>query len=531
MKNWTIGKRITLGFLLVILVSSAVGGLSVLKVRNLRKQINEIVDVWSPSYVMMADLSRSINGAQIALLENMTTEDAAETKRLNDAVLTNLATVEKTLVRYKEEGMITVEVGEQPLYDKTWSTFKAFQASITQTLALATANKNEEAAALYWKEVLPNAVASREALLAQAELNRTQLVESGKDGQNLARLTIIFVISGTLASMALGIVFAWGIIRSTNKALQQIAITLNDAATQVAAAAGQVSSSSQSLAEGSSEQAASLEETSASLEEIGSMTKRNADSAENARAISIQTTQATETGTRQMDEMVASMGAIKASSDNIAKIIKTIDEIAFQTNILALNAAVEAARAGEAGAGFAVVADEVRALAQRAAQAARETTEKIDDSITKSGQGLEISGRVAADLKQITDKTREVNALVVEIAAASKEQNQGLGQVSTAISQMDKVTQSNAGTAEESAAAAEELNAQSVSMKESVSDLLRLVGGARRDDTAPITPGVLKKTKSPVLAVHTPSVKKAITKPESRLAHASAADGDFFKDS
>jgi methyl-accepting chemotaxis protein len=480
MKNWTIGKRITLGFLLVIFVSTVVGGLSVLKVTNLRLQIENIVGIWSPSYVTMSDLSRSVNTAQMALLENMNTTDAAETKRLDELVRTNLATVEKTLIAYKDQGMITAEVGEQPLYDKTWATFKAFQGSITETLTLANANKNQEANTLYWKDVRPFANACREALSVQAELNRTQLNESGKQGQTLARKTILFVASGTVAGMVLGIGFAWGIIASTNKVLQRIATTLNDAASQVASAAGQVSSSSQSLAEGSSEQAASLEETSASLEEIGSMTKRNADSAETARSISIQTTHDTEAGTRQMDEMVSAMGAIKASSDNIAKIIKTIDEIAFQTNILALNAAVEAARAGEAGAGFAVVADEVRALAQRAAQAARETTDKIDDSINKSAQGLDISGRVAASLKKINDKTGEVNALVVEIASASKEQSQGLSQVSIAVSQMDKVTQSNAGTAEESAAAAEELNAQSMSMKESVSDLLRLVGGARQ---------------------------------------------------
>jgi methyl-accepting chemotaxis protein len=179
-----------------------------------------------------------------------------------------------------------------------------------------------------------------------------------------------------------------------------------------------------------------------------------------------------------MGEMVGAMAAIKASSDNIAKIIKTIDEIAFQTNILALNAAVEAARAGEAGAGFAVVANEVRALAQRAAQAAKETAEKIDDSIVKSSKGMEISAKVAEGLKEINSKTKQVNELVIEIATASKEQNQGLGQITTAVSQMDQVTQSNAGSAEETAAAAEELNAQATALLETVSELTKLVGGS-----------------------------------------------------
>jgi methyl-accepting chemotaxis protein len=165
------------------------------------------------------------------------------------------------------------------------------------------------------------------------------------------------------------------------------------------------------------------------------------------------------------------MEAIKVSSDDIAKIIKTIDEIAFQTNILALNAAVEAARAGEAGMGFAVVADEVRNLAQRSAQAAKETAGKIEGAITKTGQGVEISSKVAQTLNEIVTKARQVDELVAEVASASREQTEGITQINTAVGQMDKVTQSNAANAEESAAAAEELNAQAEVMKQSVAEL------------------------------------------------------------
>ena len=188
-----------------------------------------------------------------------------------------------------------------------------------------------------------------------------------------------------------------------------------------------------------------------------------------------------------MQEMVSAMSDIKASSDNIAKIIKTIDEIAFQTNILALNAAVEAARAGEAGAGFAVVAEEVRNLAQRAAHAARETAEKIDDSITKSARGAELSTRVSSGLEQIADKARKMNDLVGEIATSSKEQSQGLTQVGGAMTQMDRVTQANAGSAEETASAAAEMKSQSATMIENVNELIRLVGGSdhRFDSTQP----------------------------------------------
>jgi hypothetical protein len=197
-----------------------------------------------------------------------------------------------------------------------------------------------------------------------------------------------------------------------------------------------------------------------------------------------------------MQAMTTAMSEIKTSSDEIAKIIKTIDEIAFQTNILALNAAVEAARAGEAGMGFAVVADEVRSLAQRAAQAAKETAVKIESAVTKTSQGVLISEKVVKSLQEIVTKARQVDELAGEVATASREQSQGIEQVNTAVSQMDKVTQSNAANAEESASASEELSAQAEAMKEAVRELLRLVDGndAGRENVRPV---VASKRGSP----------------------------------
>ncbi len=252
---------------------------------------------------------------------------------------------------------------------------------------------------------------------------------------------------------------------------------LAEGSEQVHHSAGSVSAASHTLAEGASEQAASLEETSASLEEMASMTHRNTETAQHVKSLANAARQAGDTGASDMKAMSTAMLDIKRASDDVAKIVKTIDEIAFQTNLLALNAAVEAARAGEAGMGFAVVADEVRSLAQRAAAAAKETSEKIADSVSKSGHGVQISSKVAASLEEIILKARQVDELAAQVATASGEQSQGITQVNTAIGQMDKVTQANAANAEESSSAAQELNAQAETMKEAVAELLGLVGG------------------------------------------------------
>ena len=280
-----------------------------------------------------------------------------------------------------------------------------------------------------------------------------------------------------LGAIGLVIVFVWLLTGNLIRRIHGIAMSLNSGADETTSAASQVSSASPTLAEGASEQAASLEETSSSLEEMSSMTKRNAENAVKVNELAREARAAADTGAADMQAMAAAMNEIKSSGDDIAKIIKTIDEIAFQTNILALNAAVEAARAGEAGMGFAVVADEVRNLAQRAAQSAKETSSKIENSVGKTAQGVEISDKVSKSLQQILTKVRQVDELAAEVASASKEQSQGISQVNTAVSQMDKVTQSNAAGAEESASAAEELSAQAESLKGSVRELLRLVGG------------------------------------------------------
>ena len=297
------------------------------------------------------------------------------------------------------------------------------------------------------------------------------------DGFGRVRKSVMGLGSASVGFALLAFVLVALNSTRVRRALSELADNLGQVSQSLIGSAGIVSSSSQSLAEGSSAQAASLEETSASLEEMSSMTKRNADNAQKANDLAKQARSAADKGVGDMETMNAAMAAIKSSSDDIAKIIKTIDEIAFQTNILALNAAVEAARAGEAGMGFAVVAEEVRSLAQRSAQAAKETATKIEGAISKTAQGVEISNKVALTLNEIVIKARQVDELAAEVAGASHEQTQGITQINSAVGQMDKVTQSNAANAEESAAAAQELNGQAAAMKESVVALLQLVGG------------------------------------------------------
>ena len=277
--------------------------------------------------------------------------------------------------------------------------------------------------------------------------------------------------------------------RSIPRPFLAIIDTLNQAAQTNAESAAQVSQNSTAVATASSEQAATLEETSASLEEISNTARRNSDAAQRAKELTRQTRAAADTGAEGIAALNRAMADIQTSSDSIAKILKTIDEIAFQTNILALNAAVEAARAGDAGAGFAVVADEVRALAQRSAQAARETAEKIDDSTQKSRRGSEVTGQISANLEQIATRVREVDELVAEIATASSEQTTGLQQVNTAVSRMDEAVQLGASRAEEGASVAEELSAQTALLQDSIADLARVVGGTRKkESSAPSSP-------------------------------------------
>jgi methyl-accepting chemotaxis protein len=296
-------------------------------------------------------------------------------------------------------------------------------------------------------------------------------------------------------------------VNNLDEALSQVAI----AAEQVTSAAGQISSGSQALAQGSSEQASSLEEISSSLQEMSSMTKQNAANAKEARNLSDGARASSGRGVDSMHRLSEAINKIKASSDATAKIVKTIDEIAFQTNLLALNAAVEAARAGDAGKGFAVVAEEVRNLAMRSAEAAKNTANLIEESVHNAEGGVSINQEVLKNLEEINEQVKKVGEVMAEIAAASDQQSQGVDQVNVAVEQMNQVTQQTAANSEESASAAEELSGQAEEMQSMVGSFRLSNSGnsTSKRRAEPVAARAAVKTAPPAAIAHkVPAVHK-----------------------
>lgn len=289
---------------------------------------------------------------------------------------------------------------------------------------------------------------------------------------------IFYTISGAILFVTvIGLVISYIMAKGISRPINRIIDRLNTVSEEIASASGQVSASSQSLAGGATEQAVSIEQTAASLDQMAAMTRNNADNSRAADELMKKTHRIVQKSEKSMNELTDSMADMTRAGEETSIIIKTIDEVAFQTNLLALNAAVEAARAGEAGTGFAVVADEVRNLAIRAADAAQNTTQRIEDIIGKIRTGSQIVASTVGEFSLVSGSVDKAGHLIGEIASASNDQARDIGKINQAVTEMDLVTQQNAAGAEESAAASEEMNAQSELMKQMVSDLTVVVTG------------------------------------------------------
>jgi methyl-accepting chemotaxis protein len=377
--------------------------------------------------------------------------------------------VEKILGRIKEITHLEEHLHELAAINKNVETYNH---GVSEMLVL-----NKELNEINMKRAEAG-IALAEVAQAAAEEGVKQSLTEAKSSMETLSSASATIMGGLAVMIITGVLLAFFITKGIVTALMRTVTDLASCSNETASAAEQVAGGAQSLADGTSKTAAALEETSASLEEMGSMVKQTAASSSSAATLAGEGRQAGERGSAAMIELAQAIQDIKKNADQTAKIVKTIDEIAFQTNLLALNAAVEAARAGDAGKGFAVVAEEVRNLAQRAGEAARNTSSLIESSVKAADNGVSLAKNVTEIVSQSTTSSRKINDLVSEIAASTKEVAQGIDQVGIAVRQMDQVTQSNAAAAEENSAVGEELSAQSQTLNGLVVGLDVMVRGA-----------------------------------------------------
>jgi len=474
-----VGKKLVLVSGTLILLTIALGAAALMGLNSIAKRtkllsedaldgVSSCSKVESALLEMRGDILKHIGANDAAKMADI--ERQIDT--LKQQMAAGLADVSSSIVS-EEEREINRKI--QPALDRYYQLWN-------DVLPLSRASKNVEA---YEKYVASAAIFNevRDAVKSETDFNR-RLGKIETDEAESTHATVEWMTWLILAvSVVGGGALVFFVVRGVNAALLQVVTELSEGAEQVGSAAAQLATSSQSLAQGSSEQAASLEETSAATEELTSMTRKNAENSQSAAGVMGIVDGQVQEGNRTLGEMVASMNEISTSSEKISKIIKVIDEIAFQTNILALNAAVEAARAGEAGMGFAVVADEVRNLAQRSAQAAKDTAALIEESVAKSSHGSASLQKVAEVVHSITDSSSQVKMLVDEVNLGSQEQARGIEQISRSVSQMDQVTQTTAANAEQSASASEELSAQAEAMNHIVLQLRTLVGSDGRENS------------------------------------------------
>lgn len=438
------------------------------------KSIDDLID--TSNHVVRIAWIAYLNNAKFAIismrmdvLSMLNASDLATREACLEMIRNHLDSVEGNLQMFEEIGLNEEEKNQINVVKEDWKAYVSSTRAVADT-ALKAARMREEGKDRWSlnqaakknerEEAGPKfspAIAAATTMLSVCDNVAKSLYQDSVNKYKSSFLFLtILVLTGVGGGIALGVLISTGITRLFRALVEG----LTEGASQVASASGQISASSQSLSQGASEQAASLEKTSSSMEEVAAVVKQNADNAREATQLSVLCTGSVEKGNQAVTEMNSAMKEINVSSKRIADIIKVIDGIAFQTNLLALNAAVEAARAGEHGKGFAVVAEEVRNLAQRSANAAKDTASLIQDSVQKATTGINLAEKCGGALQEIVANVKKVANLINEIAAASQEQSQGTSQVSKSLNEMEQITQENAASAEETASASRQLSTQ-----------------------------------------------------------------------
>lgn len=487
-RQWTVGQRLLTSIGVVVSLTIGASGVAVMNSRSM--QVGQHASLDAGKRMRLAGQLKNANAelfaAEKAMIVAGASGDTDRLMQLHDrvteiqkkaadsaATLSGLVTsdADRTTLAKLQDGMKAWETGCASCHDDAAS---VGEAETMQKLSAKTQTLVET------NEKLADTLET-----AQADVFTARSIEADATATQ-SRLLAIAILVGALVVGAITIV----VVRRLTGDLRGVSGELNEGVDQLQAAAASVASSSMRLSQSSGQQAASLEQTSATMQEMSAMTEQNAATSREAAELFSRADAMAVRADQALNDMMVAMGQIRGSGDKVAKIIKTVDEIAFQTNILALNAAVEAARAGEAGLGFAVVADEVRNLALRAAQAARDTVALIDESRDASTSGDAKVSHLAGAIRDITASIERAKTLVDSVSTASAQQANGFRQVSESISEMEKLTQGTAATAEETAAASEEMHAQAEAARNQGQRLRVMVNGD--DVSAPARPAAVR---------------------------------------